>query len=191
MRRIVPAMNRCVIFETTERSWHGFDRIALPPDHAALSRKSVALYFYSKQRPQAEIAGKHTTHYVNRQLPERFAPGYTLRDDDATTLRELIAHRDHQLQRLYAENAELLQARDRGGCTCAICADACRTIAWVKAAARYRCAVIRRRRSAPPARSNAQSGVRRDRRDRAATPRPRAESRAADAHRVRDRRRAG
>ncbi|TLY53545.1 MAG: 2OG-Fe(II) oxygenase, partial [Gammaproteobacteria bacterium] len=113
VRRIVPAMNRCVIFETTERSWHGFDRIALPPDHAALSRKSVALYFYSKQRPQAEIAGKHTTHYVNRQLPERFAPGYTLRDDDATTLRELIAHRDHQLQRLYAENAELLQARDR------------------------------------------------------------------------------
>ena len=114
MQRIAPIMNRCVIFETTEHSWHGFDRIALPAEHAGLSRRSVALYFYSKQRPLAEIAGKHTTHYVNRQLPERFTPGYTLRDEDIATLRELIAHRDNQMQRLYAENAELLQARDRG-----------------------------------------------------------------------------
>lgn len=114
MHKIAPRMNRCVIFETTEHSWHGFDRIALPTEHAALSRRSVALYFYSKERPAAEVAGKHTTHYVNRQLPEHLAAGYTLRDDDVATLRELIAHRDNQMQRLYAENAELLQARDRG-----------------------------------------------------------------------------
>jgi len=112
--RIAPAMNRCVIFETTESSWHGFDKIALPSDRAEISRKSVALYFYSRQRPTEEIAGKHTTHYVNRQLPEHLVEGHTLTQADVDTLRELIAHRDNQMQRLYADNASLLQARDRG-----------------------------------------------------------------------------
>ncbi|MGA9335709.1 MAG: 2OG-Fe(II) oxygenase [Rudaea sp.] len=112
--RIVPTMNRCVIFETTERSWHGFDRISVPADRADLSRKSLALYFYTKQRPADEIAGKHTTHYVNRQLPDYLVEGYRLSDADVTMLREIIVGRDHQLQHLYAENARLLQAQERG-----------------------------------------------------------------------------
>lgn len=112
--RLAPAMNRCVIFETTESSWHGFDKIALPPEHAPLSRKSVALYFYSRQRPVEETAGKHTTHYVNRQLPEHLVEGHILTRTDVESLRELIAHRDNQMQRLYSENSGLLQARDRG-----------------------------------------------------------------------------
>lgn len=112
--RIAPAMNRCVIFETTETSWHGFDKIALPPERADLSRKSIALYFYTRQRPAQETAGKHTTHYVNRQLPEHLVAGHMLTLADVETLHELIAHRDNQMQRLYAENANLLQARDRG-----------------------------------------------------------------------------
>jgi len=112
--RIAPAFNRCVIFETTERSWHGFDRIALPAEQAQRSRKSVALYFYTTGRAAAETAGKHTTHYVNRQLPARFAAGRTLDVADVAELRELIAHRDNQLRQLYAENAKLLQAQERG-----------------------------------------------------------------------------
>jgi hypothetical protein len=114
VERIAPRFNRCVIFETTENSWHGFDRISLPADHADVSRKSVALYFYSKTRPAEEIAGKHTTHYVNRQLPEHLVTGYPLKSADVETLRELIANRDNQLQGLYAENASLLQAQERG-----------------------------------------------------------------------------
>ena len=112
--RIAPAFNRCVIFETTEHSWHGFDRIALPADQTARSRKSIALYFYTVARPAAETAGKHTTHYVNRQLPARFAAGHTLDAADLAELHELLAHRDNQLQQLYAENAMLLQAQERG-----------------------------------------------------------------------------
>jgi len=110
----VPIFNRCVIFETTEHSWHGFDQISIPVEHAGLSRKSVALYFYSKDRPSEEVAGKHTTHYVNRQLPDYFIDGYVLNSLDVGMLREMIVYRDHQLQRLYAENASLLQAQERG-----------------------------------------------------------------------------
>ena len=112
--RIVPTMNRCVIFETTESSWHGFDKIALPLEHPYTSRKSIALYFYSRERPAKEIAHKHTTHYVNRQLPAHLVEGRPLKRADIDALRELIAHRDNQLQRLYAENASLLQAQERG-----------------------------------------------------------------------------
>lgn len=113
-QRIAPVFNRCVIFETTEHSWHGFDRIQLPPEEAGRSRKSVALYFYSRERPAAETAGKHSTHYVDAQLPERFVEGRVLDAIDVATLHTLIAQRDGQLQRLYAENARLLQAQERG-----------------------------------------------------------------------------
>ena len=112
--RIVPVFNRCVIFETTEHSWHGFDPIVLPPESAQPSRRSVALYFYTKDRPAQETSGKHSTHYVNRQLPERYAPGYALSAADVAELRELIAHRDNRLQQLFDENANLLQAQERG-----------------------------------------------------------------------------
>lgn len=113
-QRIAPVFNRCVIFETTEHSWHGFERIVLPPEASGRSRKSVALYFYSHDRPASETAGKHSTHYVDAQLPERFVEGRVLDAIDIATLHTLIAHRDGQLQRLYAENASLLQAQERG-----------------------------------------------------------------------------
>lgn len=112
--RVVPRMNRCVIFETTERSWHAFDRITLPAAKAELSRRSVALYFYSKDRPAEEVAGKHTTHYVDAQLPERLVEGYRLTGADVSLLKELIGHRDNRARLLYAENAKLLQAQEQG-----------------------------------------------------------------------------
>jgi hypothetical protein len=112
--RVSPRFNRCVIFETTETSWHGFEQIRIPEERAGLTRKSIALYFYSKERDEEETAARHTTHYVNRQLPEHFAAGHVLSDADVATLRQLIAARDGQMQMLYAENSQLLQAQDKG-----------------------------------------------------------------------------
>ncbi len=112
--RIAPIFNRCVIFATTENSWHGFDRISLPNDRKDISRKSIALYFYSKERPQEQIAGKHTTHYVGQQIPEHFRAGYQLTNEDVASLKNLTANRDALMQRLYAENAALRQAHDQG-----------------------------------------------------------------------------
>jgi hypothetical protein len=98
---VTPLLNRCVIFETSERSWHGFERIRLPAGRRALTRKSFALYYYTDTRPAAETAEEHSTVYVERHLPDRFQPGMTLDEQDLRDLRLLLARRDQHLQRLY------------------------------------------------------------------------------------------
>jgi len=100
---VTPLFNRCVIFETTEWSWHGFGRIALPAERAGVTRKSVALYFYTRERPDEELADTHSTIYVDRPLPERFRSGMTLSDADVEELRVLLARRDQHNQRLYRD----------------------------------------------------------------------------------------
>ncbi len=100
---ITPKFNRAVIFETTETSWHGFPRIALPAHKQALTRKSVALYFYTRERPIEETAGTHSTIYVDAPLPARFAAGHTLDQADIDELHLLIERRDQHNQRLYRD----------------------------------------------------------------------------------------
>lgn len=111
---IPPAFNRCVIFETSERSWHGFNAIQLPADQANRSRRSIALYFYTRDRPQDEIADRHTTLYVKRQLPERIAAGRVLDGADVSELQSLVRQRDDHIRSLYSENTALRKAQDRG-----------------------------------------------------------------------------
>jgi hypothetical protein len=98
---IVPVANRCVLFETSENSWHGFSRIRIPATISPVSRRSIAVYFYTRNRPAAETAPDHTTIYVPRPLPPQIAPGHTLTDDDVTGIRDLLARRDQQLQFLH------------------------------------------------------------------------------------------
>jgi hypothetical protein len=112
---VTPLFNRCVIFETTETSWHGFSRIALPAERQGTSRRSIALYFYTHERPAEELADTHSTIYVDRPLPEHFKPGAVLSGTDVEELRTLLARRDQHNQRLYRDitrlSAELEQAR--------------------------------------------------------------------------------
>lgn len=111
---VSPLFNRCVIFETTFWSWHGFERINLPHgDDDERSRKSVALYFYSKDRPENEQTRPHSTIYVERPLPEHIKPGLTLSEEDHQRIRTLLARRDQHLQRLY-NNISHLSAHAEG-----------------------------------------------------------------------------
>jgi hypothetical protein len=105
---INPLFNRCVIFETHDRSWHGFDPIHLPPEHRALSRRSIALYFYTRADAADAPAAAHSTVYVSQPLPARLAAGHTLTAGDVAALQGLLAERDARIRFQYGEISKLM-----------------------------------------------------------------------------------
>lgn len=113
-RTVTPVFNRCAIFATSEHSWHGFSPIALPEDHMHRTRRSIALFFYTRDRPAQECFERHTVHYVKRSLPGHLTAGYALQLDDVTLIRGLLTQRDAHIRSLYEENAQLRNAQSRG-----------------------------------------------------------------------------
>ena len=58
---IAPIFNRLVVFETNEVSFHGHPRpLKTPP---GVTRKSLAVYYYTKERDGSAIAPEHNTLY--------------------------------------------------------------------------------------------------------------------------------
>jgi len=62
---ISPTFNRAVIFGTTRISWHGVGPIHCPPGQA---RKSLALYYYTKERPAEEMYADSSVIWHNRTV---------------------------------------------------------------------------------------------------------------------------
>lgn len=67
--KILPIFNRMAMFSTTGDSWHGHpDPLTCPEGR---SRKSLALYYYTKERPEEEVQGKDrgrvTTTFAERK----------------------------------------------------------------------------------------------------------------------------
>ena len=103
-----PSFNRCVIFETTENSWHSVGVVNLPKALRHLSRKSFTIYLYTKTRPENEIAVEHGTVYVPPPLPSCIGEGRTLNADDMADINTNI-HRRHQfLKIMYQKEYRLL-----------------------------------------------------------------------------------
>lgn len=75
--KYAPEFNRCVIFETNELSFHGHPKPLRTPQ--GVNRKSIATYYYTRTRPESEMADEHNTLYVNTEgLPgqvKRFSSG--------------------------------------------------------------------------------------------------------------------
>lgn len=65
-KSIVPVAGRCVIFSTTSTSFHGHPHPITCPQ--GMSRKSIALYYYTNGRPASESSDRHATLW--RELPE-------------------------------------------------------------------------------------------------------------------------
>jgi hypothetical protein len=64
VRKVAPLFNRLVVFSTTDFSFHGHpDPLDCPSN---VTRKSLALYYYSNGRPNHEVSGKHSTLFKAR-----------------------------------------------------------------------------------------------------------------------------
>jgi hypothetical protein len=116
IKSYAPLFNRAVMFETNEFSWHAFPKIDLPEGKRHLSRKSISIYLYTKDRPAEEIAPMHGTFYVQRPLAPRFAPGHMLTEQDIDEIRRLIGRRDHWIevyQRMELEKNREIAGRTR------------------------------------------------------------------------------
>ena len=71
VRKVMPQFNRCVVFSTTSTSYHGHpEPLTCPEDR---TRKSLALFYYNKDRPAEERSDKHSTLFKARpgeELPD-------------------------------------------------------------------------------------------------------------------------
>jgi hypothetical protein len=65
--RIAPIFNRCVIFSTSDRSYHGHPHPLECPE--SRSRKSLALYYFSNGRPAGEVDFDHGTQWLELVTP--------------------------------------------------------------------------------------------------------------------------
>jgi Rps23 Pro-64 3,4-dihydroxylase Tpa1-like proline 4-hydroxylase len=101
--------NRCVLFETTERSWHGVESISLPDDKKHLTRKSITTYFYTEDRPDDETAPRHSTIYYPGELPERLVEGYSLARSDINELNNYQKRANALIASLYKEHSRLYE----------------------------------------------------------------------------------
>ena len=75
--------NHAVIFETSEHSWHGFPRIQLPEDRRNLTRKSFAIYLYTKDRPRTKRQLRIRPIYVPFGMPDELQPGSVLTEEQS------------------------------------------------------------------------------------------------------------
>lgn len=82
-------MNNCTILATTSTSWHGFPAIELPEDKRHLSRKSIAIYYYTEKPPSDDTDLNRSTVYVSEPFPSRFQEGTELNEKELIDLREL------------------------------------------------------------------------------------------------------
>jgi hypothetical protein len=63
--RMSPEINRCLVFETTEISYHGVRPVTAPP---GVCRRSFAGYYYTREAPPQWDGTSHST--VFRARPE-------------------------------------------------------------------------------------------------------------------------
>lgn len=66
--RVLPMFNRLMIFGTTDFTYHGHpDPLRCP---AGVTRKSLALYYFTNGRPEEEVSGAHRTLFRERVAGE-------------------------------------------------------------------------------------------------------------------------
>ncbi len=105
VRRILPVFNRCVIFSTTDDAFHGHPEPLTCPE--GVSRKSIALYYYTCGCATRDAAAAHSTLYQLRpQDTARMETlGYRFRAGAANLLESSasLANKPAKLLRVIAD----------------------------------------------------------------------------------------
>lgn len=90
--RIAPIFNRMVVFSTTDFSYHGHPEPLAVPE--GMMRNSIALYYYSAERPAEEVAFRQSTMTNYRERPgERFERDQLRRTAHQVMLRTPLIRR--------------------------------------------------------------------------------------------------
>jgi hypothetical protein len=92
--RIEPLFNRCVIFATTDDSWHSVEPVRSAPPGAAPSRRSVSLYYYDAAAPAGEKTPVRRTVWIFPGLPDSIRPGAILDQAAIDGAERALALRD-------------------------------------------------------------------------------------------------
>jgi hypothetical protein len=75
--KAAPLFNRMVVFSTTDFSYHGHPDTLQCPE--GMTRKSLALYYYTNGRPAEEMSAKHSTLFKARREGEFGRPSWRKR----------------------------------------------------------------------------------------------------------------
>lgn len=94
---IQPLFNRCVVFETSDISYHGVTAVHCPEDRA---RKSFAAYYYTRQPPAHWTGEARGT--VFRSRPNEAIRGRVLMPVErvASSIRQSMRHLRHGVKRI-------------------------------------------------------------------------------------------
>lgn len=91
VKKILPVMNRCAVFSTTDDSYHGHpDPIQCPE---GMFRRSIALYYYTNGRPAAELSRRHSTLYKRRPGERIFDPVHLLKTGFHETFEKILGRK--------------------------------------------------------------------------------------------------
>lgn len=101
--KVAPRFNRCVIFNTTDFSYHGHPDPLTCPE--GITRKSIALYYYSNGRPAEEVSSEHSTLF-------RARPGEVMRRPPAYVARTIA---ENVLPPIVFKGLAAAAKRRRGG----------------------------------------------------------------------------
>ena len=113
VKRALPLANRAVLFETSERSWHGFEEVSPPSGREELSRRSFAIYLYTVERSPEETAPPHATVYVGRPLPAAVQPHAPISFEEADTVKTMLARRGCLIRRIFDREQEFVATAQR------------------------------------------------------------------------------
>ncbi len=97
--KVAPLFNRVLVFSTTDFTYHGHpDPLQCPED---MTRKSLALYYFTNGRPAEEVTGEHSTVFKARGPEDlQMTPAQRMRKIARDLVPPIIMRRLERSQKL-------------------------------------------------------------------------------------------